>query len=93
MTRSVKVEVAGQSLAIRTDANTKYVEELAAFVSSKIEEIRGSGRFASTQSLALLVAMNIADELFQLRDSQTQLKRQVRERTRNILRSLDTAIQ
>ncbi len=88
MSRSVKVLVAGQQFAIRTDAKPQYVKELASFVSNKIEEVRQSGRTVSTQSLALLAAMNIADELHQLKDNQNQLKRQVRERTNNILRSL-----
>ena len=89
MNRSVTVSVAGQRLVIRTSANSAYVEELAQFVDAKVDEIRGAGRTVSTQSLALLAAMNIADELFQLRESQRQLKRQVREKSERILRQLD----
>lgn len=48
-----------------------------------------SGRRVTTQSLAILAAMNIADELYQLRESQKQLKQQVKERSERILRYLD----
>lgn len=89
MNRSVKVLVAGQRLAIRTSAQPAYVEELARFVTDKVEELRASGRAMTTQSLALLAAMNIADELYQLRERQEQLKRQVREKSERILRYLD----
>jgi cell division protein ZapA len=91
VTRSVKVSVAGQTLALRTDARPNYVKELAEFVNAKIDEIRASGRVVSTQSLALLAALHIADELHQLRDEQRDLKREVRERSERILRYLDTA--
>ena len=82
MTRSVRVSIAGQRFSVRTDAKPKYVRELAAFVNDKIEEAR-------TQSLALLAAMSIADELHQLRDSQAKLKRQVREKSAKILKFLE----
>jgi cell division protein ZapA len=86
---SVKVSVAGQKISLRTDAKPKYVQELASYVTQKIEEVKVGGRTATTQSLALLAAMQIADELYQLRRSQEQLKRQVRERTERILRHLE----
>ena len=89
MSSSVKVSVAGQKISLRTDAKPKYVQELASYVSQKIEEVKVGGRTVTTQSLALLAAMQIADELYQLRQSQEQLKRQVRERTERILRYLE----
>jgi cell division protein ZapA len=89
VTRSVTVSVAGQNLALRTDAKARYIKELAEYVTGKVEEARAKGRTVTTQSLALLAAMNIADELHQLRKSQEELKRQVRERTERILRYLD----
>ena len=89
MNRSVKVSVAGHQLAIRTNAKTAYVRELADFVTGKIEELKSAGSTATTQSLALLAALNIADELYRLRESQRQLKQQVREKSERILRYLD----
>jgi cell division protein ZapA len=89
VSRSVKVSVAGQQLAVRTSAKPAYIKELASFVTAKIEEARLSGRTVTTQSLAILAAMNIADELYQLRDSQKQLKRQVQETSQRILRYLE----
>jgi len=89
----VKVTVAGTRLAIKTDAKPKYIKELAAYVTEKIEEIKSSGKTATTQSLALLVAMSIADELHELQSEQAQLKRDVRDRTNRILRYLEREAQ
>jgi cell division protein ZapA len=89
VSRSVKVTVAGQKLSIRTNAKPTYVKDLASFVSGQLDEVKGHGRTATTQSLALLAAMNIADELFQLRDKHQKLKREVREKTASILNQLE----
>lgn len=85
----MKVTVAGTRLAIRTDAKPKYIRELAAYVTEKIDEIKATGKTATTQSLALMAAMSIADELHELREEQRQLKRQVREKTNRILNYLE----
>ncbi len=89
MSRSVKISLGGQKLSLRTDAKPRYIKELADYVNAKIEQARSSGKIATTQSLALLAAMTIADELFQAREEKVELERQVRERTRRILRYLE----
>jgi len=88
--RSVTVSVANQRLSLKTEAKPKYVKELASFVDAKLKEAKRSGRTVTTQSIALLAAMNIADELYQLRDSHESLKRQVREKSRRILSALES---
>jgi cell division protein ZapA len=87
--RSVTVNIGRQQFSLRTDANPSYVKELAAYVDQKLSDARQSGRTITTQSLALLAAMSIADELHQLRASHEALKRKVREKSKRILRSLD----
>jgi cell division protein ZapA len=88
--RSVTVSVANQRLSLKTQAKPKYVKELAAFVDQKLKEAKRSGRTVTTQSIALLAAMNIADELHQLRETHETLKRQVREKSRRILRAMES---
>jgi cell division protein ZapA len=85
----VKVTVAGQKLALRTDAKPRYIKDLADYVNAKIEQARAPGKIATTQALALIAALTIADELHQLREEKEKLERQVRERTQRILRYLD----
>jgi cell division protein ZapA (FtsZ GTPase activity inhibitor) len=83
------VSVAGFHLSLKTDAKPRYIKELADYVTAKIDHAKASGRVASTQALALLAAMTIADELHQLRADKADLERQVRERTQRILRTLE----
>ena len=87
------VEVAGQKLTLRTDAGEEYLHALAAFVNDKIAEVKTSTRTFSTHALAILAALNIADELFQARDrarkETDELKKRVREKAQRIGELLD----
>jgi cell division protein ZapA len=89
VSRSVKVSVGGHTLSLRTDAKPRYIRELADYVNAKIDQAKATGKVASTQALALLVALTIADELHQAREQKEKLERQVRERTQRILRYLE----
>jgi cell division protein ZapA len=87
--RSVTVEVAGQKLTLKTDADEAYVQALAAFVTGKIGEVKSSSRTFSTHALAILAALNIADDLFQARQASRALRERVREKSRRILALID----
>ena len=81
--------LAGQKFAVRTDARPKYVRELAAYVTQKMEEAKLSGKVVTTQALALLAAMSIADDLFQQRESEKKLRREIARQSKKILRYLE----
>lgn len=83
--RSVAVHIRGEKYAIRSDADPTYVRKLASFVDSRLEEVRNTTQIVSTQKLAVLAALNIADELFQERRKRTTLKEQVLKKTETIL--------
>jgi len=89
VSRSVKVTIAGQSFSVKTDAKPKYVKDLADLVTERMAQVKKSSRIATTQSLALLAALSIADDLQQEREALAKLKREVRERSERILRHLD----
>lgn len=93
MSRSVRVSIAGFDFSVRTDAKPKYVRELAAHVESKMAEAQASGKGMSTQTLVMLAAMSITDEFFQLQSEQEDLKREVRERSKRILDTLEREAQ
>jgi cell division protein ZapA (FtsZ GTPase activity inhibitor) len=91
--RPVRVTVAGHTLALRTDARAAYVRALADYVGAKITSAQaqhqGRGRSVSQHGLALLAALQMADELMQLRSSKRELEADVRARSQRILDYLD----
>jgi cell division protein ZapA len=95
MKQSVTVEIAGQVLSIRSDEGPEYVQELADYVDAHLRQIGGQiggeggmRRTYSLQRVALLVAMQIADELFREKD----LRQRYRTRVEARLEALEAAI-
>jgi cell division protein ZapA len=81
--------IAGQSYAIRSDADEDYVNALARYVDEKVAEARRLTRTVSTHQVVILAALNIADELFREQRSTAELKRKVRERVKRALARVD----
>jgi cell division protein ZapA len=61
------VEILGREYRIRGSADGEYVREVARFVDEKLREVSKGGAGQPADRVAILAAMNIADELFQLR--------------------------
>jgi cell division protein ZapA len=88
MKQSVEVEIAGQKLVIKSDEGPRYVQELADYVDAQLRQIAGGRSTLNLQRIALLVAIQIADELFREKD----LHRQFRMRVDAKLAALDLAL-
>ena len=65
--RSVVVYVGGQRYVVRSDADETYIQTLAGYVDDRLKEVQRGSKPVSPQSLTMLAALNIADELFQTR--------------------------
>ena len=62
--RVVTVEIGGQQYPIRSALDPTYVAELAAYVDQKIRAASDAAPASDGLGVAVLVALNIADELF-----------------------------
>jgi cell division protein ZapA len=63
----VHVEIFGQTYAVRAGSDSAYIEKLARYVDEQMREVsRASGAVDSVR-IAVLAALNIADECFQAR--------------------------
>ena len=60
----VSVEIAGQRYPIRSSLDVAYVTELAAYVDEKMKAAANAAPTSDMLGLALLVALNLADESF-----------------------------
>jgi len=87
--QSVSVEIAGQTLSIRSDEGPEYVQELADYVDAHIRELGGGRRSFSLQRLALLVAIQIADELFREKDLRQRYQSRIEARLEALASALD----
>ena len=90
--RAVVVHIAGQRYVLRSDADEAYVQSLAGYVNERINEVQRSPRPVPSQSLAVLAALNIADDLFRERQRRSVLKERVRDKSRALLAYLDKEV-
>ncbi len=83
------VEIFGQRLGLRADGDEARVQEIARFVDLRMREVADRSSSVDTVKIAVLTALNIADELFQERETdqdsrQKRLEKQAKRLTTKI---------
>lgn len=58
----VQVEIFGQSYNLRGEADPSYITELAEYVDGKMREVSSASTTVDSLKIAILAALNIADE-------------------------------
>ena len=91
-TGKVKVNIYGQTYNIRGDAPEEYILELAGYVNKKMEEVSNNVSNTNSLQIAILVALNIADEYFQSRKLNSGIEGCIEEKTREIISMLDEGL-
>lgn len=66
---SVKVEILGESYAIRSDAAPEHTRAVAEHLDRSIRQILSGGAVIETNRAAILAALQITSELFQEREA------------------------
>lgn len=61
-TRSLKVEIAGIGMSVKTDASEEDVRQLAQMVERRLRELGQSGTAIPTPQQILLTALTLADD-------------------------------
>ena len=74
--RVVTVEIGGQQYPIRSALDPTYVAELAAYVDEKMRTASDAAPASDGLGVAILVALNIADELFRALAQQSKVLNQ-----------------
>lgn len=64
----VEVEIFGNTYTIRGDEDPKYIKEVAEYVDKEMRQITERIPSLSTDKVAILVALNIADEFFKMKE-------------------------
>ncbi len=90
--RVVPVDILGQRYPIRSSLDARYVAELATYVDDKMRAAAEAAPTGDTVRLAVLAALNIADEFFRCRDAERLRQNEFSERTAEVERLLDQAL-
>ena len=90
--RVITVEIHGQRYPIRSSLDQEYVLRLAAYVDQKIGAAAESTPSGDSLRLAVLAALNIADELFRIREAIRAKDTQIAERASELEQLVDRVL-
>ena len=88
MKRSVTVQIAGVRYALKTEEDDRWVKQVAAFVDAKMRDVQKHTRTVDTQAVAVLTALQIAEELFNERRETGDLRKKIRDKSQSLLDAL-----
>jgi cell division protein ZapA len=69
MKKALDVEILGQKFTISSDAEEGYMLKVADYVDGKMQELMRSSKPVAKSNVAMLAALNIADEYYRLKDT------------------------
>jgi len=89
MRSPVNVNIGGHRYTLRSDEDERLVREMAAHVDKHLRDLQKQTRAADTQSLAILTALQITEELWKERKRHAELRKRVREKGRALLQFIE----
>lgn len=91
-TRSITLRIAGESLTLRTDRDERVLQELADYVSARVDEIRQAARGIPSHRVYLLAALQLADELHAERENARALCDEVGHRSDRLMELIEAEL-
>ena len=92
MSKPVQVEIFDQSYQIRGALDEAYVKKLAAYVDERMRSVAAATRTIDSVRVAVLAALNIADEFHALQSRHEEVKVDLRARTERCLSMVEKAL-
>ena len=93
---SVRVVIFGSEYSIKGDVDVETTRQIARYVNSKMAEMHENSASRDNVKIAVLSALNIAGELFELKgkqDSGTKQLSELEDRLASINHKIDAALQ
>lgn len=82
---AVKVQVFGQDYLIKSQEGEEYILAVARLVDEKMREVAEATSSASTVSIAVLAAMNLAADCINAREKSHSLEERVEKKSQELI--------
>jgi cell division protein ZapA len=92
MKNAVRLEILGREYTIKSDEGEERVKKIGEYVNRKIQEVGEGGKAISTLNVAILAALNIANDYFELLEKQNELTRTVQDKSGRLIEMIYSAI-
>jgi cell division protein ZapA len=88
--RVVEIKIFGQIFSVKTDAEEAHIHAVAQYVNEKMDEILKKTKSISTLNVAILTALNIADDLLKEKEQRKALLKEVENKSKNLLDKINS---
>ncbi|MBM3328267.1 MAG: cell division protein ZapA [Calditrichaeota bacterium] len=89
---TVSVTIFGQEYPIRASGDVDYIRNVARFVDERMTLVEEQTAIRTPARIAILAALNIADELFTLRREKDRILSEFEEKARELSEALNQGI-
>ena len=89
MKKQYDINILEQDLSVLSDSGDDHVAGVVQYVEDKVQQIRSAASSANTLNVAILVALNIADEYIRLAGTNKKMCDELVSRTENLICLID----
>jgi cell division protein ZapA len=89
----MKVEIFDQTYNVQADGEENHLRRVASFVDEKMRAVAESTRQVDSTRVAVLTALNVADELFTLRKRLEEIEGPLRQRVQRCVRVVERTLE
>jgi len=90
--RTMEISIMGQKFMIKSESDDDYVNRVAKFVDDRINEVMQNTKSVASINVAILAAMNIADEYFRFKQDKEQKLTMVEKKIEDLIELVDLQI-
>ena len=88
----IKVRILDHEYLIKTEEDEEWVLRIAEYVGAKLKEVQENTEGLTGKKEAILAALDIASDYFQLLRERDQVQAALRERTETLINNIDSVM-
>ena len=87
------IEILGKYYPVRCqEFEVKSLQQAAAFLNEKMQEVQESGKVINLERIAIITALNVANEYLQMTQQKTGLVEKINQRIAQLQNKIESAI-
>lgn len=90
MPETIKIEILGRPITLKSDASPARVKLITQMVDDKVKEISQALPTISPLEVAIMAALNLAYEFLETKEDYQQLQREVETKSQRLIELIET---
>lgn len=89
MKKRFNIKIMGQDISVSSDRGDDHVENVVRYVNEKAGEIEKNSKDVTTLGIAIMVTLNLTEELFRVNEEQEKLCNQFESKAEKLINYID----